>query len=153
MEERTVNIMLNATAELNRKENEDLYIPVRASEYRDLIRSFYEADAAREKAETRAINYGSESYRQGERIKEMLKQPQYKPMPVERQVVIIYAATKKYLLDIAVDRVADFEKELFEFIDTKYPEIFTKIREEKKLSEELEAAIIKAITEFKAEFK
>ena len=71
MEERTVNIMLNATAELNRKENEDLYIPVRASEYRDLIRSFYEADAAREKAETRAINYGSESYRQGERIKEL----------------------------------------------------------------------------------
>ena len=71
MEERTVNIMLSATAELNRKEKEDLYIPVRASEYRDLIRSFYEADAAREKAETRAINYGSESYRQGERIKEL----------------------------------------------------------------------------------
>ena len=71
MEERTVNIMLNATAELNRKETEDIYIPVRASEYRDLIRSFYEADAAREKAETRAINYGSESYRQGERIKEL----------------------------------------------------------------------------------
>lgn len=71
MEERTVNIMLNATAELNRKEKEDLYIPVRASEYRELIHSFYEADAAREKAETRAINYGSESYRQGEHIKEL----------------------------------------------------------------------------------
>lgn len=71
MEKRTVNIMLNATAELNRKETEDLYIPVRASEYRDLIRSFYEADAAREKAETRAINYGSENYRQGEQIKEL----------------------------------------------------------------------------------
>lgn len=69
MEERTVNIMLNATAELNRKETEDIYLPIRSSEYRDLIRSFYEADAAREKAETRAINYGSESYRQGERIK------------------------------------------------------------------------------------
>lgn len=71
MEERKINIMLNATAELNRKEKEDLYIPVRASEYRDLIRSFYEADAAREKAETRAINYGSESCRQGEQIKEL----------------------------------------------------------------------------------
>lgn len=71
MEERKVNIMLNATAELNRKETEDIYIPIRSSEYRDLIRSFYEADAAREKAETRAINYGSESYRQGERIKEL----------------------------------------------------------------------------------
>lgn len=71
MEERTVNIMLNATAELNRKETEDIYLPIRSSEYRDLIRSFYEADAAREKAETRAINYGSESYRKGERIKEL----------------------------------------------------------------------------------
>ena len=71
MEERKVNIMINATAELNRKETEDIYIPIRSSEYRDLIRSVYEADAAREKAETRAINYGSESYRQGERIKEL----------------------------------------------------------------------------------
>lgn len=71
MEERKVSIMLNATAELNRKETEDIYIPIRSSEYRDLIRAFYEADAAREKAETRAINYGSESYRQGERIKEL----------------------------------------------------------------------------------
>nr|DAH93669.1 MAG TPA: sensory box protein [Caudoviricetes sp.] len=71
MEERTVNIMLNATAELNCKETDDIYIPIRSSEYRDLIRAFYEADAAREKAETRAINYGSESYRQGERIKEL----------------------------------------------------------------------------------
>ena len=64
MEERKINIMLNATAELNRKETEDIYLPIRSSEYRDLIRSFYEADAAREKAETRAINYGSENYRQ-----------------------------------------------------------------------------------------
>lgn len=71
MEERTVNIMLNATAELNRKETEDIYLPIRSSEYRDLIRSFYEADAAREKAETRAINYGSENYLQGEQIKEL----------------------------------------------------------------------------------
>lgn len=71
MEERKVSIMLNATAELNRKETEDIYIPIRSSEYRDLIRAFYDADAAREKAETRAINYGSESYRQGERIKEL----------------------------------------------------------------------------------
>ena len=71
MEERTVNIMLNATAELNRKETEDIYLPIRSSEYRDLIRSFYEADAAREKAETRAINYGSENYRQSEQIKEL----------------------------------------------------------------------------------
>ena len=86
---------------------------------------------------------------QGERIKEMLKQPQYKPMPVEKQVVIIYAATKRYLIDVPVDEILDFEKELFEFVDTKYPEIFGKIREEKKLSPELEELLDKAITEFK----
>ena len=89
---------------------------------------------------------------QGERIKEILKQPQYKPMPVEKQVVIIYAATRKYLLDIEVDRILEFESGLFEYISTKYPDIFEKIREEKKLSGELEDALKKAITEFKETF-
>lgn len=86
---------------------------------------------------------------QGERIKEMLKQPQYKPMPVEKQVVIIYAATKRYLIDVPVEEILNFEKELFEFIDTQYPEIFSKIREEKKLSPELEESLDAAITAFK----
>ena len=89
---------------------------------------------------------------QGERIKEILKQPQYKPMPVEKQVVIIYAATRKYLLDIEVDRILEFESGLFEYISTNYPDIFEKIREEKKLSDELEDAFKKAITEFKETF-
>ena len=89
---------------------------------------------------------------QGERIKEILKQPQYKPMPVEKQVVIIYAATRKYLLDIEVDRILEFESGLFEYISTKYPDMFEKIREEKKLSDELEDALKKAITEFKETF-
>ena len=89
---------------------------------------------------------------QGERIKEILKQPQYKPMPVEKQVVIIYAATRKYLLDIEVDRILEFESGLFEYISTNYPDIFEKIREEKKLSDELEDALKKAITEFKETF-
>ena len=89
---------------------------------------------------------------QGERIKEVLKQPQYKPMAVERQVVIIYAVTKKYLLDVPVNKVMAFEEGLFEFIDTKYPEIFTAIRETKQISDETEGTLVKAITEFKAEF-
>ena len=89
---------------------------------------------------------------QGERIKEILKQPQYKPMPVEKQVVIIYAATRKYLLDIEVDRILEFESGLFEYISTNYPDIFEKIREDKKLSDELEDALKKAITEFKETF-
>ncbi|MBQ2238999.1 MAG: F0F1 ATP synthase subunit alpha [Lachnospiraceae bacterium] len=93
-----------------------------------------------------------EKLAQGERIKEVLKQPQYKPMPVEKQVLIIYAATKKYLLDIAVEDVLSFEKELFEFVDTKYPEIFATIKETKQIDEALEETIVKAITECKAEF-
>lgn len=94
-----------------------------------------------------------EKLAQGERIKEMLKQPQYQPMPVEQQVVIIYAATKKYLLDIPTEDIQRFEKELFEFIDTKYSEIFETIRTKKKLDDSLEDMLAKAITEFKAEFQ
>ena len=94
-----------------------------------------------------------EKLAQGERLKEILKQPQYKPMPVEYQVIIIYAATKKFLLDIEVSRISDFEKELFDFIDTKYPEIPQNIKESKELSAENEEALVNAIKEFKAEFK
>jgi F-type H+-transporting ATPase subunit alpha len=89
---------------------------------------------------------------QGERIREILKQPQYQPMPVEKQVVIIYAATKKYLLDVEVADIMEFEKTLFAFIDTKYPEIFTVIREEKVISDATEELLVKAITECKKEF-
>ena len=94
----------------------------------------------------------AERLAQGERIKEMLKQPQYKPMPVEYQVIIIYAATRKHLLDIAVDDILRFEKGLFDFIQTKYPEIPESIKAEKVITEETEHLLIKAIEEFKAEF-
>lgn len=90
---------------------------------------------------------------QGERIREMLKQPQYKPMPVEYQVIIIYAATKKYLLDIDVDAVGRFQDGLFDFIDTKYSEIPESIKKTKELSGEMEELLIKAITEYKADFR
>ena len=89
---------------------------------------------------------------QGVRIKEVLKQPPYKPMPVEYQVIIIYAATRKHLLDIAVEDILRFETELFEFIQTKYPEIPESIKTEKVITEENEAALVKAIEEFKLQF-
>ena len=95
----------------------------------------------------------AERLAQGVRIKEMLKQPQYNPMPVEYQVIIIYAATRKYLLDIAVEDVLPFEKGLFEFIATKYAEIPEAIKAEKALSEEIEAKLADAITEYKEVFK
>ncbi len=93
-----------------------------------------------------------EKLAQGERIREMLKQPQYQPMEVEYQVIIIYAATKKYLLDIPVSEVLRFEKELFEFVDTKYPEIPEEIRTTKALSPELEEKLANAVSEFKKQF-
>ena len=90
---------------------------------------------------------------QGERIMEMLKQPQYKPMPVEYQVIIIYAVTKKYVIDIPVDKILDFQEGLFEFIDTKYPQIPESIKETKELTEENEKLLVSAIEEFKKTFK
>ena len=94
-----------------------------------------------------------EKLAQGERIREVLKQPQYKPMPVEYQVIIIYVATKKYLLDIEVSKVQEFEKQLFNFIDIKYAEIPKAIREEKQISDATEGLLKKAIEEFKKEFR
>ena len=94
-----------------------------------------------------------EKLAQGERIREVLKQPQYKPMPVEYQVIIIYAATKKYLLDIEVSKIQEFEKQLFAFLDTKYAEIPKAIREEKQISDATEELLKKAIEEFKKQFR
>ena len=93
-----------------------------------------------------------EKLAQGERIKEVLKQPQYQPMAVQYQVIIIYAATNKYLLDVPVESITRFERELFEFLDTKYAEIPRTITEEKMISEQTEEALVKAIKEFKAQF-
>ena len=94
----------------------------------------------------------TEKLAQGERIREILKQPQYQPMPVEKQVMIIYAATKKYLIDIPVEKILYFEKALFEYVDTKYPEVPEAIRTEKVISDETEAKLVKAIEECKADF-
>jgi len=93
-----------------------------------------------------------EKLAQGERIKEILKQPQYKPMPVEYQVIIIFAATRKYLLDVAVADITRFEAELFEFLDGKYPEIPQAIKNEKVISDETEEKLVKAIEDFKKNF-
>ena len=95
----------------------------------------------------------AEQLAQGARIKEILKQPQYQPMPVEKQIIIIYAATKKYLLDIAVEDILRFESELFDFIDTKYPEIPETIVTKKEIDDETEQKLIKAIEECKAQFR
>ena len=93
-----------------------------------------------------------EKLAQGERIKEVLKQPQYQPMPVQYQVIIIYAVTKRFLLDVPVEDITGFEKEFFDYLDTKHPEIPAAIAEEKVISDETEEKLVKALNDFKAEF-
>jgi len=95
----------------------------------------------------------AEKLAQGERIKEMLKQPQYAPMPVEYQIMIIYAATKKYLLDIPTADIQAFEKALFDLVDTKYPEIPEAIKTTKVLEDDMEQKLIAAIEECKKSYK
>lgn len=92
-----------------------------------------------------------EQLAQGERIQQILKQGQYQPMPVEKQVVVIYMAVRKHLLDVPTDKVMEFEKGFLEFMDTKYADVLAKIRETKNLDDEIEAGIVKAIEEYKAQ--
>ncbi len=94
-----------------------------------------------------------EKLAQGERIREVLKQPQYQPMPVENQVIIIYAATKKYLIDIPVEDILRFQEELLNYVETKYPEILESIRKTKEMTADNEKTLIRAIEECKASFR
>ena len=89
----------------------------------------------------------------GQRLVEILKQPQYKPMPVEKQVLIIYAGTKGFTDTVPIDAVAAYEKQLFEFVESKYPEILSKLRDEKAISDDLDAKMQQALNEFKDVFQ
>jgi len=89
----------------------------------------------------------------GSRLTEILKQPQYEPMPVEKQVMIIYAGNSGYLDDIPVEQVRRFEKEFFQFMDAKYPDVALQIKNTKALSAETEELLKKAIADFKQQFK
>jgi F-type H+-transporting ATPase subunit alpha len=88
----------------------------------------------------------------GQRMVELLKQPPYAPIPVEKQIVALYSGTRGYLDDIPAEAVTKFEKELYLFMDSKYSSILDKIRESKKLDESLENELKKAIEDFKTQF-
>lgn len=89
---------------------------------------------------------------QGERMLEILKQPQYNPVPVEHQVVILYTVLNKHLSDIPVERISDFEREFLQFVDNNYPDIFESIRNTGDLTDENIERIRAAIKEFKKSF-
>lgn len=88
----------------------------------------------------------------GQKMVEVLKQPPYSPLPVENQVVIIFAGAKGYLDDVATVNVTKFEAELYPYIEAKYPEIFEQIRTKKVLDKEVEEILHKALKDFKATF-
>ena len=88
----------------------------------------------------------------GSRLVEVLKQDQYVPLPVERQVVIIYAAINGFVDHLEVAKLKRYESELFRFIDSRKPELFALIRDKKQLSDDVKVALDGVLEQFKGEF-
>lgn len=88
----------------------------------------------------------------GERMTEILKQGQYEPLPLSKQVMIIYAGTKGHLDDMPLDWIKKFEEDLYKFMSEKYPDVEHEIDTKKELSDALAAKLDKAVTEFKSVF-
>ena len=120
-------------------------IRIELAQYREL-ESFAQFGSDLDKDTLERLNHG-------QRIVEILKQPQYDTLEVEKEVVILYAVTKKYLDDIALDRIADFEKEFFNYVEANHNNIFTSIKETKEMSADIEKQLIEALETFKKEFK
>ena len=112
------------------------------AQYRELV-TFAQFGAAELDRATRA------QLERGQRITEVLKQPQYVPMPVEKEVTILYAVINGYLDDVPVEKVMAFEESFHRFMETSHPDIGKRIAEDKELSDETEEALKKAIAEFK----
>ena len=120
-------------------------IRIELAQYREL-ESFSQFGSDLDKDTLERLNHG-------QRVVEILKQPQYKTLEVEKEVVILYAVTNKYLDDVDLDKIARFEKEFFAFIEDKHNDILKNIRETKVLSEETENELKEAIAAFKKDFK
>ena len=88
----------------------------------------------------------------GRRLAEILKQDQYKPLPVEKQIAIIFAGTGGYLDDLPIEQCLPFEQALYDFMDTSYPAVGKQIAEKKEITEPLRVELRKMLDEFKAKF-
>jgi len=88
----------------------------------------------------------------GRRLVEVLKQPQYKPLSVEQQVLLIFAGTNGYLDEYSEEAIAKYESELYPFIESRHPEIFAEIKEKKKISDEFADQVSNVLDEFKNTF-
>ncbi len=89
----------------------------------------------------------------GARLVEILKQPQYQPLPLEKQVSILFAGTKGFLDELPLTVLAKYEAGLYQFIESRYPQIFSGIAEEKKISDDMEQLMNKVLAEYGDEFK
>jgi F-type H+-transporting ATPase subunit alpha len=89
----------------------------------------------------------------GSRLVEILKQDQYAPLPVERQILLIYAGTNGFVDHLPISALKKYERELYAFIDARYPELFSEILKKRELNEELRGKINKVLEEFNSNFK
>jgi len=88
----------------------------------------------------------------GEKLSEVIKQPQYVPLAVEKQVTILYAATKGYLDDVPTARLKDFESGLYRFLETERPKILEELGATKTLTDDLAASLDDAVKAFRESF-
>jgi len=89
----------------------------------------------------------------GARLVEILKQPQYQPLTLEKQVTILYAGTKGFLDKYPIDVLEKYEAGLYPFIDSKYPQVFSELAEKKEISDDLDKTMAKALSDYDEEFK
>jgi F-type H+-transporting ATPase subunit alpha len=114
------------------------------AQYRDLA-AFAQFGSDLDKASLAQLN-------RGKHLVEILKQNQYQPLPVEKQIAIIFAGTQGYLDDLPVEQCRKFEDELYRFIDNAHPSLWNEIRTKKALDDELRGKLKRAVEEFKARF-
>jgi F-type H+/Na+-transporting ATPase subunit alpha len=114
------------------------------AQYRELA-AFAQFGSDLDKATLNQLN-------RGRRLVEVLKQPQYQPLPIEKQVAIIYAASNGYLDAVAVEQVRAFETGLYQFLDTRRPQVLTTLAEKKQIDDEVKAALNDALKEFSQQF-
>jgi len=115
------------------------------AQYREL-EAFAQFGSDLDKSTQRQLN-------RGRRLVEILKQPQYVPMPAEKQVMILFAGAFGYLDEVPVESVSEYEKQMLEFMGTKHPEVLKEIKEKGIISDELEGKMKKALDQFKGMFQ
>jgi F-type H+-transporting ATPase subunit alpha len=114
------------------------------AQYRELV-TFAQFGTELDKASQSQLDRGM-------RLTEVLKQGQYEPLPVEKQILVIYAGNRGFLDEFGIDRIKEYERRLYEHFETEHPDILKKIAEEKEIGAELDEAIHKAMTSFNKSF-